>query len=54
MFIAPRGLREVNGRHEPIGDPTVTALLTALSKRIWIQSTLWALILTGLAFVVPF
>jgi len=53
VFIAPRGQREVGGRHEPIGDPAVTALLTALSKQIWLRTTLWAALLTGIAFAIP-
>lgn len=53
MFIAPRGQREVAGRHEPIGDPAVTALLTALSWQIWRRTTLWAALFTGIVLALP-
>lgn len=53
MFIAPRGQREVAGRHAPIGDPAVTALLTALSRQIWLRTTLWAALFTAIALAIP-
>jgi len=43
----------VNGKHEPIGDAAVTALLTALSKKIWVRTLLWAAAFTALAFAIP-
>ena len=53
MFIASRGLREVKGKHEPMGDPIATELLKALSRKIWTQTLLWTAVFTAVAYVIP-
>jgi membrane protein DedA with SNARE-associated domain len=48
--LAARGARKMNGRVEPVGDPDVEKGLRSQSLRIYVESAIAALILTGLSF----
>ena len=52
MFLAARGLRNLDAGEEVIEDSATTALLRRVAKRIHVQALLLALGLTVLAVLV--
>jgi len=49
--LAARGARKMNGSEEPVGDENVEKVLRTRARRIFVESAIAALILTGLSFV---
>lgn len=53
MKHAARGTREVEGETEPLGDEGLANILRAKANSIHLKSLLLAMVLTGLAMLLP-
>lgn len=50
MVLAARGARKMNGSEEPLGDEAAEKRLQSQARRIYVESAIAALILTGVSF----
>ena len=53
MKFAARGTRDLDGGEEAVADAAVAAALRAQAARVHLKSVLAALVLTGLALLLP-
>jgi len=51
MRLASRGLRDLDGRPERIGDSAELAVVRAQARRVFVQSVLATAVMMGVAWV---
>ena len=53
MYLAARGLRDLNGKQEKIEDPEELAQVRRQALRVHIESVLGGIVLTAITIAIP-